>query len=183
MIIYLYSDIYIGGVMAKKFIRYISLLTPMIFLISVVLNMWCIKDTITDKGFTSHGWGIFGIPDDIMNTDGLRPVWLVIFGICVIISLILSVVLLTIIVLNSFKLTNKYTLEKLIAIALGAVTLQGVIFGIIAIMTNAHLGFMTGIFVETAKLIPMVGFYIYAIGGVIFSALSILGSLLKDATE
>lgn len=169
--------------MTKKIIRYISLLTPIVFLTSVVLNVWCVKDTITDIGYTSQGWGLFNIPHDIISTVGFKSAWLIVFGIFVILSLVISIVLLTIIVLNSFKLTNLYGLEKILAVALGIATAVGLLCGLFAIIANAHLGFMAGTFVETSKLAPKVGFYIYNIGGIVFSALTILGSVLKDTTK
>ena len=169
--------------MTKKIIRYISLLTPIVFLVSVVLNVWCVKDVVTDMGYTSQGWGLFNIPHDIIGTVGFKSAWLIIFGIFAIISLVLSIVLLTIIVLNSFKLTTIYRVEKILAISLGIVTTLGLLFGLFAIIANAHLGFMAGEFVETSKLIPMAGFYIYSIGGLVFSAFTILGCVLKDTTK
>ena len=166
--------------MAKKIIRYLSLLTPIILSVSVVLNVWCIKDTITDKGFTSRSWGLFNTPSGVTDLCGFNNAWLIVFGVFVVITIAISVILLALIVSNSFKLTNLYKFEKYLAIALAIATVLGVIFGIIAILVNSNLGFMAGSFIKTSKLVPKAGFYLYAIGGVVFSALSILGSVLKD---
>lgn len=171
--------------MAKKIIRYISLLTPIIFVISVVVNSWCVKDTITDKGYTSSGWGLFNTPHDyLVEGTGFSNVWLILFGIFVILSLVVSIVMVTIMVLNGFKITNLQKIEKYLAISVGVLTVLGLLFGLFAIIANAHLGFMATSFVETSRLVPMAGFYIYTIGGLVFSTISITSSLLqKNTTE
>ena len=169
--------------MAKKIIRYFTLLTPIILSISVVLNVWCVKDTVTDKGFTSQGWGLFNTPSGVIDLCGFENAWLIVYGVFVVISLAISIVLFALIVSNSFKITNLHRFEKYLAIALSIATALGVIFGIVAILTNASLGFMAGNFIKTSKLVPRAGLYLYVIGGIVFSVLSILGNVLKDTTK
>lgn len=172
---------YLGGFfMAKRIIRYISLLTPIIFVLSIVLNVWCVKEVVTDKGHTSTGWGLFNTPHDyLVDGTGFKNAWLIIFGIFVVVSLVLSIVMITIFVLDGLKLANLQKIERYLSISLGVVVLLGFLFGLISIIANAHIGFTASSFVETSKLVPLAGFYMYSIGGIIFSAVSITATMLK----
>lgn len=169
--------------MLKKLCRWLSMLSPVCFLLPLLVNTWCVerKETKLLEAEVVDSWKLLNTPEEYL-ADGVifNNTWIKIFGILVIVALVFAVILLVVYLLNSLKVTKLGKLEKPLAIILTVASLLVLVCGLVAIFTNAHIGLdLVVTTTDTARLLPALGFYFAGICGFVLSLFAVFGSKSK----
>lgn len=158
--------------MIKKILRYVTFLIIPIYLLPMLVDVWMIKETVTTNNYASESFRILSTPNGyLQNGVKFNNGLLTTFGVLVIASLVISGLIVVVFVLNDLKITKVKVVEKYLCLALVLTTFAGIIIGIIALLVNAKI--LVDVFGVVAKLCAVQGFYIFTIGGSIFSVLSL----------
>lgn len=165
--------------MFKKVCRWLTIGLPLALVLPLFLTNW--SYFWENSEFDPKTYGLF----DSFNGweflawgDSFHKIWMTLFAVFVVLSLIIGLGMAIIFLLNNLKVGNFQKYEKIAVIAFSVVFALGFIFGTIATIVNV---------VEISGLINAIngeiGFYIFMIVGLLTTVSGLLAIFLKSKTE